>query len=207
MEEVREALESGKEEAVEEELGDLLFSVVNLTRLAGAHIAITNKLVLDEELLRQATGLELVCLAATGTNNVDLDAAGALGIGVCNIKGYCTASVVEHVFGSILNFAHKLSNYGADVRGGAWQKARIFTLMTRPINELSAMTLGIVGFGELGRGVAHVARAFGMDVIVSARPGTSPVHQNSRSSQCGSSRFCSGRRTRPHGRWSAWPRR
>ena len=67
--------------------------------------------------------------------------------------------------------AHNLGNYGADVRGGAWQEATIFTLLTRPISELSAMTLGIVGYGELGKGVARIGEAFGMEVIVAARPG------------------------------------
>jgi glycerate dehydrogenase len=144
------------------------------TRLAGAHIAITNKLVLDEELLRQATGLELVCLAATGTNNVDLDAAGALGIGVCNIKGYCTASVSQHVFAMLLELTRNLSGYRELVHAGAWRASPQFCLLDHPIRELDGLVLGIVGFGELGRAVGGLGEAFGMRVLVAERPGGEP---------------------------------
>lgn len=144
-------------------------------RIADAAIVLGNKVLISEELFESAKHLRFIGLTATGTDNVNLDAARKHGVAVANIRAYCTASVVEHVFGSILNLTHNLANYSADVRGGAWQNATIFTLMTRPINELSAMTLGIVGYGELGQGVARVARAFDMDVIVSARPGTDDI--------------------------------
>ena len=143
-------------------------------RIAGAHIVVTNKLVLDEQLLRQARSLELVCLAATGTNNVDLDTARALGIAVCNIEGYCTASVSQHVFAMILALTRNLSGYQQLVQGGAWRASPQFCLLDYPIRELDGLNLGIVGFGELGRAVAKVGEAFGMRLLIAERPGGEP---------------------------------
>lgn len=144
-------------------------------RIAGAAIVLGNKVLISESLFDAAPEMRFIGLTATGTDNVNLRAARERGVAVANIRAYCTASVVEHVFGSILNLAHNLANYGRDVRDGAWQNASIFTLLTRPISELAGKTLGIVGYGELGRGVARVAAAFGMKVIVAARPGTDEV--------------------------------
>ena len=144
-------------------------------RIAGAAIVLGNKVMISESLFRDAPEMRFIGLTATGTDNVNLEAAQNYGVAVANIRAYCTESVVEHVFGSILNLAHNLHGYAADVRAGAWQRATEFTMLSRPIRELSAMTLGIVGYGELGRGVARVGEAFGMHVIVSARPGTDDV--------------------------------
>ena len=144
-------------------------------RIAGAAIVLGNKVLISESLFDAAPEMRFIGLTATGTDNVNLRAARDRGVAVANIRAYCTASVVEHVFGSILNLAHNLTNYGKDVRGGAWQNATIFTLLTRPISELAGKTLGIIGYGELGRGVAGVAAAFGMEVIVAARPGTHQI--------------------------------
>jgi len=144
-------------------------------RIAGAAIVLGNKVLISESLFERAPEMRFIGLTATGTDNVNLGAARDRGVAVANIRAYCTASVVEHVFGSILNLAHNLGNYGDDVRKGAWQNATVFTMLTRPISELAAKTLGIVGFGELGQGVARVAEAFGMQVIVAARPGSDEV--------------------------------
>jgi len=144
-------------------------------RVRGASIVLGNKVLLSASLFRDSPDLKLIALTATGTDNVDTEAAKRHGIAVCNIRGYCTQSVVEHVFGCLLNLAHSLSRYSVDVRAGAWQKAGDFCLITHPIRELSRMTIGIVGFGELGRGVARAAAAFGMDVIVAARPGSETI--------------------------------
>ena len=144
-------------------------------RIAGAAIVLGNKVLISESLFDAAPEMRFIGLTATGTDNVNLRAARDRGVAVANIRAYCTASVVEHVFGSILNLAHNLTTYGKDVRGGAWQNATIFTLLTRPISELAGKTLGIIGYGELGRGVAGVAAAFGMEVIVAARPGTHQI--------------------------------
>jgi glycerate dehydrogenase len=140
-------------------------------RIREAEFVFANKIRFTDELLDRSTRLRFVGLTATGTDNVDLDSAARHGIAVCNIRAYCTRSVVEHVFGCLLSLTHSLREYAADVRAGEWQKAADFCLLTHPVRELSAMTLGIVGYGELGRGVAAAAKTFGMRVVVSARPG------------------------------------
>lgn len=144
-------------------------------RIRDAEIVLGNKVMLSGELFRQSPKLRLIALTATGTDNVDTSAARQHGIAVCNIRAYCTQSVVEHVFGCLLNLAHNLSAYSSDARAGAWQRSGDFCLITHPIRELSQMTLGIVGFGELGRGVARTAETFGMNVLVAARPGSEAI--------------------------------
>ena len=141
-------------------------------RIRDANIVMTNKARFSADLLRNNSKLGLIALMATGTDNVDLEAAHKHDVAVCNIRGYCTESVAEHVFGCLLNLTHNLDRYNAMVRDGAWQKSKDFCLMSFPIRELSSMTLGIVGNGALGKGVVKIANAFGMNVIVSARPGT-----------------------------------
>jgi len=144
-------------------------------RIADAEIVLGNKIILSDAVFKGAPNLRFIGLTATGTDNVDLGAAKRRGIAVCNIRAYCTQSVVEHVFGCLLNLAHNLDTYITDVRDGAWQEAENFCMLTYPIRELSSMTLGIVGYGELGRGVARIARAFNMDVLIAARPGSHEV--------------------------------
>jgi glycerate dehydrogenase len=141
------------------------------TRIRDAEFVLTNKCRLTDDLLQQSGRLRFVGLTATGTDNVDLDAAKRRGIAVCNIRAYCNQSVAEHVFACLLNLTHSIRQYARDVRAGEWQKSDDFCLLTHPIRELSAMTLGILGYGELGKAVAGVGRSLGMDVIVSARPG------------------------------------
>ena len=145
------------------------------TRVGDAAIIIGNKVRLTRRVFDACPKVRFVGLLATGTDNVDLAAARDHGVAVTNIRAYCTRSVVEHVFGCLLNLAHNLGNYSADVRNGAWQAARHFCLITHPITELSSMTLGIVGFGALGQGVARVAETFDMRVLVAARPGSDTV--------------------------------
>ncbi len=142
------------------------------TRTRSAEFVFTNKVCLDDALMGVSPALKLIGLTATGTDNIELDAAQRRGIAVCNIRGYCTQSVVEHVFGSLLTLTHSLHRYRASVQAGDWQKADDFCMLTHPIRELSGMTLGIVGYGELGRGVAATARHFGMQVLISVRPGS-----------------------------------
>ncbi len=144
-------------------------------RIAGAEIVLGNKVLISETLFANAPDLRFIGLTATGTDNVDLVAAKKYGVAVANIRAYCSQSVAEHVFGCLLSLAHNVDAYAADVRAGEWQTAKNFCLLTYPISELSAMTLGIVGYGELGKRVANIARAFGMEVIVAARPGTDEI--------------------------------
>jgi glycerate dehydrogenase len=143
-------------------------------RVAGAEIILANKARLDAAVIEAAPRLRLICLAATGTDNVDLGAARARGIAVCNIRGYCTAAVVQHVYALMLALTQRLDAYAAQVRAGAWGASAQFCLLDFPIRELAGKTLGIVGYGELGRAVAAAAPAFGLQVIVAARRGCSP---------------------------------
>jgi len=144
-------------------------------RIADADIVLTNKIRLTRELIEQAPGLRFIALTATGTDNIDIACAREHGIGVANIRNYCTASVVEHVFGVLLELAHSLGRYRSAVRAGEWQSSTAFCMLDYPIRELAAMTLGIVGYGTLGQGVARVGRAFGMQVLVAARPGAERI--------------------------------
>ena len=144
-------------------------------RIAGAEIILGNKVLISEALFASAPEMRFIGLTATGTDNIDLDAALKHGVAVANIRAYCSQSVAEHVFGCLLNLAHRLGPYATDVRAGEWQQAENFCMLTHPIRELSAMTLGIVGFGELGKRVAQIAGAFNMDVLIAARPGSVDV--------------------------------
>jgi len=146
-------------------------------RIQGAEIVLANKSRLTDELLRACPTLRFIGLTATGTDNVDLTAAKRNDIAVSNIRAYCTESIAEHVFGCLLNLTRNLAHYNAAVRSGLWQKSEDFCLLSLPIRELSAMTLGIVGYGELGKAVANIARAFGMEVIISSRPGSNSIDE------------------------------
>lgn len=143
-----------------------------LQRLQGAQIAITNKVVMDAALLRQLPQLKLICVVATGVNNIDLEAAHEQGIAVCNCQAYGTRSVAQHVLMLMLVLHTRLLDYRRDLQAGAWQAAEQFCLLTHPIEELHGRTLGIIGYGALGQEVARLARAFGMEVLVAARPGS-----------------------------------
>ena len=140
-------------------------------RIQDAAIVITNKVILDRDCLSQAEQLRLICVAATGTNNVDLKAAHDLGITVTNVAGYATPSVVQHVFSLMLALTTRLTDYHQAVAEGAWQQSSQFCLLNFPIRELAGKRLGIIGYGELGRAVADVAKAFGMKILTAERPG------------------------------------
>jgi len=140
--------------------------------IAGATVVALNKLRITREAIAAAPALKLIVLAATGTNNVDLEAARERGIGVCNLRDYCTASVVQHVLGTMLLLTQRLREYDALVRSGAWSRGDQFCLLDFPVRELAGRRLGIVGYGALGKGVAHAASlALGMDVWIANRPG------------------------------------
>nr|WP_163503263.1 D-2-hydroxyacid dehydrogenase [Halomonas socia] len=142
-----------------------------LERLAGARIAIVNKVVLDAELLDQLPALELICVLATGTNNIDMAAAERHGIEVCNVTAYGTASVAQHTLMLMLALANRLPLYQQDVAAGRWGESPFFCLLGHRTLQLSDKQLVIVGQGELGSRVAQLAEAFGMRVTFAARPG------------------------------------
>ena len=143
-------------------------------RIAEAEVVLSNKVQLPRTRLEAARALKLIALAATGTDNVDLAAAQALGIAVCNVRDYCTASVVQHVWAMILSLNQHLSSYARLAADGTWVKNEEYAVLAYPIRELAGLTLGIIGWGTLGRGVAKVGEAFGMRVIVGERPGAAP---------------------------------
>ena len=144
-------------------------------RIAGCEFVFVNKVRMTSEIIESADALRFIGLTATGVDNVDLQAAEARNIAVCNIRGYCTNSVVEHVFAVLLQMTHSIGLYNRGVRNGDWQDASNFCLLDFPLRELSAMTIGIVGYGELGKGVAKIAEAFGMQVQIARRIGMDEI--------------------------------
>jgi len=138
-------------------------------RVRDADIVLTNKVLLDAQLLRGNPHIKLIVIMATGTNNVDLAAARALGIAVSNVVNYSTESVVQHTFALMLTLATRLLQYRADIADGRWRQSNLFGLLDHPVMELHGKTLGIVGYGTIGRRVADVARAFGMQVLIAQR--------------------------------------
>lgn len=143
-------------------------------RVAGAEVLITNKVGIGTAELDAAAGLKLICLIATGTDNVDLEAARARGIAVCNIRDYCTNSVAQHVFAMILSLNRHLQSYGALLRAGGWKLSPQFCMLDYSISELDGKVLGIVGYGVLGRAVARIGRAFGMQILATTKDGRQP---------------------------------
>lgn len=140
-------------------------------RLAGADAAIVNKVVLDAEILDALPSLKLICVLATGTNNIDMAAAERLGITVKNVTAYGTASVAQHTLMLMLALATRLPLYQRDVAEGRWNESPFFCLMGHTTLQLEDKRLVIVGQGELGSKVARLAQAFGMHVDFAARPG------------------------------------
>jgi glycerate dehydrogenase len=138
-------------------------------RLRGATIAITNKVPLRADTIAQLPDLKMIAVAATGTDNIDLDACRARGIVVSNIRDYSLVSVPEHCFSLMLALRRNLVAYRADVEAGLWQASTRFCLLDHPIADLAGSRLGIVGYGALGRKVAALGRAFGMTICVTAR--------------------------------------
>ncbi len=143
-------------------------------RVADCQVLITNKCRITAEIMDAAPGLEMICLAATGFDNVDVDAARQRNIAVCNIVAYATPSVVQHTFALMLTLNQRLDDYRERLRQGDWERNPHFTMLDYPFHELSSRRLGIVGYGELGRNVARVAEAFGMEVLIAERAGRSP---------------------------------
>ena len=132
---------------------------------AGVEIIAVNKAQITAAIFEAITTLRLVAVTATGYNNVDLDAARAAGVTVSNVAGYAGDTVPQHAFALILNLATKAYKYAADVERGDWQRSSSFTLLRYPAFELKGLTIGIVGFGVIGRGVARIAEGFGMRVL------------------------------------------
>lgn len=144
-------------------------------RVQDASIVITNKVVLRGELLETLPGLKMIACAATGTDNVDLAWCRARGIVVSNIRGYAVNTVPEHVIALAMALRRNLLAYRRDVLDGQWQRAPSFCFFDHPIRDLHGATLGLIGRGSLGQGVARLADAFGMRVLWAERKGAEAI--------------------------------
>lgn len=140
-------------------------------RIGEHQVAITNKVVIDEDVMQACPNLKAILIAATGTNNVDLQAAAQRGIAVYNCQAYGTPSVAQHTLMLMLVLITRYDSYRRAVQQGDWQRSSQFCLLDYPIGELSGRTLGILGYGELGQEVGRLASAFGMRVLVGSIPG------------------------------------
>lgn len=135
-----------------------------LERIREADIIITNKVVISAGMMEEIPGLKLICIAATGMNNVDLDAAKHKGIAVKNVAGYSTKSVVQHTFAMALYLLEKMAYYDAVVKNGSWTESGLFTDVSHPFYEIAGKKWGIIGLGTIGQEVAKIATAFGAEV-------------------------------------------
>lgn len=142
-------------------------------RVADCDVLIVNKIVVDKTLIDSAPMLRLICEAATGVNNIDVEYAGERGIPVRNAVGYSTDSVVQSTFMHILSLMGNAPYFDAAVKSGHYSKSGIFTDVSVAWNELSGKTIGVIGMGNIGRKVARVAEAFGMRVVYYSTSGTS----------------------------------
>jgi glycerate dehydrogenase len=146
-----------------------------IDRLAGATIAITNKVPVDAAAVAALPGLKMVAVSATGTNNVDLEACRARGIVVSNIRGYAEHTVPEHAMALLLALSRNLVAWRETLLAGGWQRAEQFCLFDHPIRDVHGATLGLIGSGALGNGVARLAEAFGMRILRAERRGATVV--------------------------------
>lgn len=136
-----------------------------LERVKGVDVVVTNKVVIDAAIMDACSSLKLICVAATGMNNVDLDHAVQKGIAVKNVAGYSTDSVIQHTFSMLFYMMGHSRYYDEYVKSGEWQKSPIFTNVAQPFSEVKGKKWGIIGLGEIGRGVADIAKAFGAEVV------------------------------------------
>jgi glycerate dehydrogenase len=151
-------------------LGDVTFYPVTRPeeteeRIRNAEVVITNKVVIDRSLMSGADHLKLICIAATGMNNIDLDAAEELGIGVKNVAGYASDSVAQSTFAMILHLMQRIEKYDRYIKSGEYSKSPIFTHLGDAFHEISGKRFGIIGLGSIGRKVAVIAEAFGAEVV------------------------------------------
>lgn len=146
-----------------------------LKRAAGAEVILTSKVKLTAAVLQQLPDLRFISLLATGYNNVDVEAAGRLGITVSNVPAYSTDSVAQTTFALLLELTTHAGLHDQAVKQGEWVRSPDHSFWKRPIVELAGLTLGIVGFGAIGRAVARIGNAFGMQVVAyTPRPPVAP---------------------------------
>jgi glycerate dehydrogenase len=153
-----------------------------IERAQGANIILVNKVRITREAVAQLPDLRCICVTATGYNNIDLEAASERGIAVCNVRGYGTEAVAQHVFALLLYFSNQVALHSQAVQAGEWSGQADFSFWKKPIASLQGATMGVYGFGQIGQKVAEIASAFGMQVLAThkhperdARPGVSFV--------------------------------
>ena len=146
-----------------------------IARCVDAEIIITNKVQLTAEILSELPNLKLICISATGFNNVDIDAARALNIAVTNVSGYAGQSVAQYVFAQLLEYYQQTSHHNNNTAQGLWSTSAAFCYHGNGFSELAGKTLGIIGYGNLGKAVAAIAQAFNMQVLISERPKATAV--------------------------------
>ena len=137
--------------------------------IGDAEVVLVNKTPITAEVMDKCPNLRYIGLFATGYNNIDIPAATAHGITVCNAGEYSTQGVIQHTFALLLSLAGNLPRYEQAVRAGEWERSETFSYFPYPVHEISGKTLAVIGYGSIGRGVARVADAFGMRVIVNTR--------------------------------------
>ena len=136
-----------------------------IDRAVGAEILIVNKASITSEIIAQLPDLQYIGVTATGFNNIDIEAASKRNIAVCNVSGYGTAAVAQHVFALLLAMTNQVSEHHQSVLQGQWAACPDFCYTLVPLTELQGLTMGIYGFGRIGRQVAVLAQAFGMQVL------------------------------------------
>lgn len=139
-------------------------------RVVNADIIVSNKTILSGDIIKRCENVQLICVSATGFNNIDVDVARELNIPVCNAADYSSHSVAQHVFASVLKVYNNIAYYSDSVHDGRWQKSRDFTFYDEPIEELFGKNLGIIGYGNIGKRVAEIGVAFGMNLKVLRHP-------------------------------------
>jgi len=140
-------------------------------RIKTADIVISNKVVIDKKELDTTQNLKLICVAATGYNNINIDEANKKDIVVANVKGYSTESVAQQAFAYILSFYNSTFEYQSDIKSNLWQQLPVFTTLKHKIFELSGKTMGIIGYGAIGKRVGEIAKVFGMKILIAKIPG------------------------------------
>jgi len=138
-------------------------------RAGGAEIIMTNKTVLTSKIIKKLTSLKYIGVLATGVNVVDLEAASERGVIVTNVPAYSTMSVAQHVFALILEYYNYTGTLSEEVKAGKWSGNADFCFWDKQLTELAGKTIGIIGFGRIGKAVAGIADAFGMKVVISSK--------------------------------------
>lgn len=140
-----------------------------LSRAQNADVLIIDSFAVDRDFIEHCPNLKLIDIAATGFNHVDLDACKERGIGVANVPSYAAETVAQHAFALLLSLTNSIGIYGDAVRNGEWQKAKDYTFIKAPITLLAGKSIGIIGYGSIGKKIAAIAEGFGMKVNIYSR--------------------------------------